>query len=166
MLEDKYNSSLLAIFKITVDLARRSPCVRRKFGCVIFNKDGEEFKIYSIGFNARDNPSCDEGCIREKNNLAPGENPEIGGEIHAERFALTALQNWNIEVGGDILIAGYSKAGELLTEFQSWPCYLCAQQLKSWGIRKVFVPKDEGSLLELDIDDIVSYYNRERNDDN
>jgi len=75
---------------ITFLVAKRSTCLRRAVGALIV----KDKRILSTGYNGAptDIKHCIEtGCIREKLNVASGENHELCRGIHAEQNAIRTV---------------------------------------------------------------------------
>jgi len=115
--------------QITRDVRQRSTCLRRPVGAVLVH----DKHILSTGYNGAPSglPHCDVvGCIRDKNNVAPGERHELCRGLHAEMNAIIQAAYHGTAVRGATL---YST---------THPCSLCAKMLINVGISKVVVESD------------------------
>ena len=110
--------------QIAQDVAKRSTCIRHKYGAVIVNKKHE---IVATGYNGviRGAPHCDEiGCIKDKLNIKSGSGHDICPAVHAEQNVL--------------LQAGKQSRGATLY-INAFPCKICSRLMVNAGIKKVVV---------------------------
>lgn len=137
-----------------LDLAKISPCIRRKYGAIIVSRD----QILSMGSNVRVAGCCnDTDCLRDKIKTPHGTLTEAGAEIHAEQAALIILSVFRSDTS--IYIAGLDKESNPLNGFDNAPCYVCARMIKFAGIKTVFLPVDQ-KWEEFDIDSIMKTWER------
>lgn len=138
--------------KVTREIASESPCVRRKYGCLIENQGN-----IVVAANLRVSKCCNRMCVRDFWSFNNGQSPEMGAEIHAEQAALI---KWSFPVDRhtSILIQGYdSKTGDLLVGKDLYPCHVCALMIKYAGFRAVNVTDTSGKIYSVDIDEIIEY---------
>lgn len=119
-------------------VAKRSTCLRRKYGAVIV-KDNQ---IISTGYNgsAVGEPNCcDTGiCIRKQLGIEHGERYELCISVHAETNAI--MQAGKQANDATIYLAGFEEDG---TEIENpEPCMMCARNIKNAKIKNVFTRKD------------------------
>jgi len=110
--------------KIAEDVAKRSTCIRHKYGAVIVN---DKHEIIATGYNGviRGAPHCDEiGCIKDKLNIKSGRGHEICPAVHAEQNAL--------------IQAGKNSRGATMY-VNAFPCKICARLIVNSGIKKVVI---------------------------
>ena len=112
-------------FKITIEVASRSTCMRRQTGAVVIR----DKRILATGYNGA--PSglahCGEvGCLREIKNIASGERHELCRGLHAEQNAIIQAARHGIDI---------SKSSIYCTHH---PCVLCAKMLINAGIVTIF----------------------------
>lgn len=110
--------------KITIDVAKRSTCLRRNVGAILV-KDN---RIISSGYNGAPNKlkHCLElGCLRDELNIESGTHLEICRGLHAEQNALMEAARFGIETDGAICYVTHH------------PCIICAKLLINAGIVKI-----------------------------
>ncbi len=121
-------------------IAKRSTCIRRNYGAVIV-KDNI---IVSTGYNgaARGEDNCIDikQCVREEQNIPPGERYELCVAVHAEQNAIIAGDPVKMQ-NGTIYVAGYNSNGELTS---SEPCLLCRRMIKNAMIKRVVYLDEKG----------------------
>jgi dCMP deaminase len=126
-------------------VAKRSTCLRRKYGAVIV-KDNI---IVSTGYNgaARAEPNCiDTGeCVREKYNVPKGERYELCVAVHAEQNAIIAGDPVKMQ-GATIYISGCARNGEPAS---GEPCLLCRRMIKNAMIKRVVFLDAEGKKRNI-----------------
>jgi len=116
-------------FNIAREVAKRSPCLRRKFGAIIVRDD----VILSTGYNgpARGEPHC-EKCIRDELGKKHKDEYEICPAVHAEENAIiNAARNGICINDGTLYLVGLEKDG---TVIRTHPCYRCTRALNNAGI--------------------------------
>jgi deoxycytidylate deaminase len=138
---------------LALEEAKKSPCVRRKYGAIFF-KDN----INVLAHNKRVSRCCDGICIRDVMSITHGHNTDVGAEIHAEQALLI---NSNYVAGYWFLIAGYGKNGQPLYGLENWPCYSCARMIKEAGITRVWVPEVNDTFTSYLIDGILEDYEQQ-----
>ncbi len=106
--------------------ATRSTCLRRKVGAVLVRDN----QIVSTGYNGtpKNIRHCGEqGCLRQQQQVPPGEKHELCRGVHAE-------QNVIIQAG----INGGSTHGATLY-CTNQPCSICARMIINAEIRTVYI---------------------------
>ena len=109
---------------ITFLVAKRSTCLRRAVGALIV----KDKRILSTGYNGAptDIKHCIEtGCIREKLNVASGENHERCRGIHAEQNAIIQAAYHGASIKNATLFC------------TNLPCSICAKMIINAGIKKI-----------------------------
>ena len=123
---DKQNYYL----SIAEAVAKRSTCLRRKYGAIIVNND----EIVSSGYNGapRGEKNCSDCgyCRREQLNVPKGERYELCRSVHAEQNAIISAARREM-IGGTIYIVGLEKDG---TYANPAPCTICRRLIVNAGI--------------------------------
>ncbi|SRR5260221_10334465 len=159
--------SLIAAKRYAEIEAQESPCVRRKYGAILFNNyidydyvidEGQSLVSCISAHNNRVSRCCDHGCIRDLMSIQHGHNTDLGAEVHAEQSLLvkTRGSDWQ-----HFLIVGFDSKGKPFYDKQCWPCYSCARIVKEAKIKGVWIPlKNEGFKFYL-MDEILEEYESE-----
>jgi deoxycytidylate deaminase len=155
-------------FKIALEEASKSPCLRRKYGAMLiydwYGDVGEgvdEWNPWHLAFNAGVTNQCAGGiCIRNRIPSRHGQNAERGAEIHAEQAILIKagiyrLHSYLILVGID------SKTGQELMGNDCLPCHVCAVMLKWAGYRFVYYKNTDGAISPISISSIIEFREKE-----
>lgn len=111
--------------EITFLVAKRSTCLRRVVGALIV----KDKRILTTGYNGAPTgiKHCVEiGCLREKLNVASGENHELCRGIHAEQNAIIQAALHGVSI---------KNAGLFCTNL---PCSICAKMIINAGINKIY----------------------------
>ncbi len=129
---------------IAKEVSRRSTCLRRRFGAVILRDD----QIISTGYVGapRGAPNCTAlgRCLREENNVPPGERYELCRSVHAEMNAIINAARAGVSVlGGTLYLYGENVGDDSVAEAK--PCKMCKRMIINAGIRKVIVQSPEGA---------------------
>ena len=114
--------------KITLIVAERSTCLRRKVGAIIV----KDKKIVSTGYNGAPKglDHCLEiGCLREKMGIPSGERHELCRGAHAEQNAIIQAA-----------ASGTSMEGATMYCTDS-PCSTCTKMIINAGIRRLVLGK-------------------------
>lgn len=146
-------SKLIVARDIALIEAKKSPCVRRKYGAILFSTDG-----YVAAHNNRVSRCCDGICIRDVMNIGHGHNTDIGAEIHAEQSLLVKYKKQEKD---RLLIAGYGRDGNPLYGLDCWPCYSCTRIIKEARITRVWVPLQNDQFANYEINAILEHYETE-----
>jgi dCMP deaminase len=109
---------------ITVMVANRSTCLRRKVGAILV----KDKRILATGYNGA--PSglrhCEEvGCLRETTSVPSGERHELCRGLHAEQNAIIQAAYHGFSIKGATLYC------------TNKPCVICSKMLINAGIRKI-----------------------------
>lgn len=136
-------------------VARRATCLRRLFGAVIVNND----QIISTGYAGapRKMRNCiDIGrCLRQENEVPPGERYELCRAVHAEMNAIIHASRLDM-VGGDLYLVGISvQDGSYVKSAE--PCRLCKRMIINSGISRVFVKRGTSpdDTMEFNVEDWI-----------
>ena len=109
---------------ITYLVAKRSTCLRRAVGAIVV----KDKRVLSTGYNGAPTgiKHCLEtGCLREKLNIASGENHELCRGIHAEQNAIIQAAYHGVSIKGASLFC------------TNLPCSICAKMIINAGIRRI-----------------------------
>ncbi len=109
---------------ITVRVAQRATCLRRKVGAVLV----KEKKILTTGYNGA--PAglahCEQaGCLRDQMGVPRGERHELCRGTHAEQNAIIQAASYGISIRGATLYSTH------------FPCVLCTKMLINAGVERV-----------------------------
>lgn len=117
---------------IAEEVARRSTCLRRRYGAVIVNHD----EIISTGYNGapRGEPNCIDRqfCKREQMNVPKGERYELCVSVHAEANAIISAARRDM-IGGTIYITGLETDESYANPA---PCIMCRRLIVNAGITR------------------------------
>jgi dCMP deaminase len=121
---------------IAKEVAKRSTCLRKRYGAVIVNRD----QIISTGYAGapRGAKNClDIGhCPREKAGVPSGERYELCRSVHAEMNAIIHAARGEM-AGGVIYLVGLAPdSDEYLTGAE--PCRLCKRVIINAGLKYAF----------------------------
>ena len=117
------------------DVAKRSTCLRRKYGAVIVKDD----RIISTGYNGaprgRDN-CCDLGmCLRQEMNIPSGERYELCRSVHAEANAIIH-GTYTDMIGSTLYLSGIDASSDAPLSV-SEPCAMCKRMIINAQIEKI-----------------------------
>jgi dCMP deaminase len=115
--------------RIAVDVGERSTCLRRGVGAILVR----DKRILTTGYNGppRGLAHCEEtGCLREQENVPPGERHELCRGIHAEMNALLQGAIHGVNVHDATLYC------------TSHPCVLCVKMLINCGVTRIVICGD------------------------
>lgn len=123
---------------ISLMVATRSTCLRRKVGAVLVMEN----RVLATGYNG--SPTglrhCDEtGCIRERQGILSGRDLHLCRGSHAEANLITQCAKFGIRAEGSTLYINTS------------PCSLCMKLLINVGVKRIFYRElyDDPLALEL-----------------
>jgi dCMP deaminase len=105
-------------------IAKRSTCLRRKVGAILV----KEKHILSTGYNGAPKglKHCSEtGCLREDQNIPPGERHELCRGLHAEQNAIIQAAVFGVSIKGSVLYCTYT------------PCVVCVKMLINAGVTEI-----------------------------
>ena len=118
---------------IAASIAKRSTCLRRRYGAVIVNND----EIIATGYNGSprgEKNCCDTGeCWREAHHIPHGEQYEKCVSVHAEMNAIISAARKDM-VGGTLYLMGFDDSNPI---FHAVPCTICRRLIKNAGIKRV-----------------------------
>ena len=118
---------------IAASVAKRSTCLRRRYGAVIVNND----EIIATGYNGSprgEKNCCDTGeCGREAHHIPHGEQYEKCVSVHAEMNAIISAARKDM-VGGTLYLMGFDDSNPI---FHAVPCTICRRLIKNAGIKRV-----------------------------
>ena len=128
-------------------VAKRSTCLRRKYGSIIVKND----EIIATGYNGapRGEPNClDLGfCERERLNIPKGTRYELCRSVHGEANAIISAARRDM-IDATLYIVGLESDG---TYANPEPCMMCRRFIVNAGItRCVGMYKDKGPK-EIDL---------------
>lgn len=123
---------------ISLMVASRSTCLRRKVGAVLVLEN----RILATGYNG--SPTglrhCDEaGCIREVQGVISGRDLHLCRGSHAEANLITQCAKFGIRADGSTLYINTS------------PCSLCMKLLINVGVKRIFYRELYNDDLALEI---------------
>ncbi len=143
---DKINSYL----DIAENVAKRSTCLRRKYGAVIVKND----EIIATGYNGAprgDKNCCEIGeCHREKLGVPKGERYELCVAVHAEQNAVISASRQEM-IGSTLYITGLEADGKYANPK---PCLICGRIIKNSGIEKVIGRNIDGEIIEYVVSEL------------
>ena len=117
---------------IAASVAKRSTCLRRRYGAVIVNND----EIIATGYNGSprgEKNCCDTGeCWREAHHIPHGEQYEKCVSVHAEMNAIISAARKDM-VDGTLYLAGF----EGIEPINAISCTICRRLIKNAGIKRV-----------------------------
>lgn len=134
-------------------VAKRSTCLRRKFGAIVTKDD----VVVSSGYNGstRGVINCSEiGCLKDEVNASEYSEYEFCIAVHAEEnVVINAARNGSSTLGGTLYVYGeYTKDGSIT---ESIPCERCRRVIINAGIRSVITKKSDGSIKRKNVSDWV-----------
>lgn len=128
---------------IAREVAARSTCLKRNYGCVIVKND----EIIATGYNGSargEDNCCDiyETCPRVNvvhNSGNYGDCPAV----HAEQNAMLSASRKDM-IGATLYLAGkeYIAPGETKDIAECTPCPICDRMIRNAGITKIIGPQD------------------------
>lgn len=146
MRKDKINYYL----DISKEVANRSTCLRRKYGCIVVNND----EIIATGYNGapRGRKNCCElgYCYRDKMNVPRGERYELCRSVHAEQNAIISAARKDL-IGATLFITGINTKDDSI-EPHSTSCMMCKRVVINSGIKEVIVrePNNEYTIYKVE----------------
>lgn len=123
---------------IARQIAKRSTCLRRRFGAVIVKNDA----IIASGYAGapRGSPNCIDlkKCLREDLKIPSGQRYELCRGIHAEANAIVNAARTGASVlKGTLYLFGENRDGSIA---EPKPCRMCRRMIINAGIEEVVVP--------------------------
>jgi dCMP deaminase len=135
---------------IALSVAKRSTCLRRKFGAVIV-KDNT---IVGTGYNgnARGVVNCSEiGCIKNIMQSPQGKAYDYCPAVHAEENAIIN-SNRADRISATLYLAGITP-DEKYT--MALPCQRCQRKIINSQIKQVILLKDDGKPMTINVQEYV-----------
>lgn len=127
----------LYYLNIAKEVAKRSTCMRRRFGAVIVNQD----QIISTGYagSPRKTKNCIEIglCLRTELKLEHGHNYELCRSVHAEQNAIIHASRLDM-IGGSLYLVSIKTDNDEVPEYRL-PCMLCKRMIINAGLEEVVV---------------------------
>lgn len=125
---------------IAASVAKRSTCLRRRYGAVLVNND----EIIATGYNGAprgEDNCCDRGvCERQKRNIPQGERYELCRSVHAEQNAIISAARKDM-IGATLYLTGIDMEGNRIV---ANPCDMCKRFIRNAGIKEV-IGSDPGN---------------------
>lgn len=111
--------------QISLMVAQRSTCIRRKVGAVIVRNK----RMLTTGYNGA--PSgvshcLDVGCLRDQLGIPSGQRHELCRGLHAEQNAIIQAATHGVSIEGADLYC------------TNQPCIICTKMIINAGIRRVY----------------------------
>lgn len=162
---------------IATEVARRSTCLRVKFGAILVSSDGI---ILATGYNgpARGSINCEDvgWCLKDKLKAKTG-NYDDCNAVHAEENCIANAARSGVSIKGAILyysavqqlgkiyrIEHGRQISEIRDRINHWflygSCARCRRLLINAGISKVVSPKKDWLLKDLIQLDRTWFYNK------
>jgi dCMP deaminase len=136
--------------EIALAVAKRSTCLRRKFGAVIV-KDNT---IIGTGYNgnARGVINCSEiGCIKNIMQTPHGVAYDYCPAVHAEENAIIN-SNRADRINATLYIAGIDPDGKYT---MALPCQRCQRKIINSQIKQVILLRDDGKPMTIDVEEYI-----------
>ena len=142
---------------LALDVAKRSTCIRRKYGAVIVKDD----RIISTGYNGaprgRKN-CCDCGmCLREELKVPQGQRYELCRSVHAEANAIIHA-TYSDMVGSTLYLYGCDAVSDAPLP-TSHPCSMCKRMIINAQIKHVV--SYNGALGQVEVTDVSDWINED-----
>ena len=137
---------------LALDVAKRSTCLRRKYGAIIVKDD----RIVSTGYNGaprgREN-CCDRGvCLREELKVPSGQRYELCRSVHAEANAIIHATYADM-IGATLYLAGCDAMSNVPLPI-SEPCSMCKRMIINAQIERVVSwNNNKGIISEIMVKD-------------
>jgi dCMP deaminase len=139
---------------IAKEVAKRSTCLRRRYGAVIVNHD----QIISTGYAGapRGSKNCiDVGhCPREKAGVPSGERYELCRSVHAEMNAVIHAARTDM-ADGTVYLVGLAPDSDTYLE-DSEPCRLCKRVIINAGLKYVHAQQGENDIKKFVVETWIS----------
>lgn len=138
---------------IAQSVARRSTCLRRKFGSIIVNHDEIIATGYAGAPRGRKNCSDIGDCTRDRLGIPRGERYEMCRSVHAEANAIISAARRDM-IGATLYIACIDPETEELVSGTN-SCAMCKRQIINAGIAKVVVRDTVDSYRAILVEDWI-----------
>lgn len=140
--------------EIAKSVARRSPCIRRKFGAIVVKEDA----VVSTGYNgpARGVINCNQaGCLKDELDIPSYEGYDYCPAVHAEENAIiNAARHGASVLGGTLYLSGLDPESE--EPIAGKPCDRCKRTIINAGIEKVVTKNADETVIKDDVSSWVS----------
>lgn len=125
-------------------VAKLSPCIRRKYGVVI----AQGPIVWVSAYNERVGRCCDGNiCVRDTNQQVQNRGIEVGAELHAEAVALL---KWGKKTPNtQFYLAGFDAQGNKL--LNAVPCHYCAMMMAFCGYDYYIVRDEHDALVHRNV---------------
>ena len=134
-------------------VAKRSTCLRMKYGAIIVKEDS----IVSTGYNGaprgRANCSSTGICTRASLNIPHGHRYELCRSVHAEANAIIAASREEM-IGATLYLVGLSGQDESLVSGCD-SCMMCKRFVINSGIKTVVIRDTESTYRTVEVKDWV-----------
>lgn len=149
---NKRLSRPLYFLNIALTVAKRSTCLRRRYGAILVSPDDHIISTGYAGSPAGVANCCDVGeCQRELLNVPPGERYELCMSVHAEQNAI--IQAGPKARGATLYLMGFNvDTGELST---NGPCLLCLKMMQNAGVESVMMYYEETLYRKYSLDELL-----------
>lgn len=135
-------------------VAKRSTCLRMKYGAIIVKDDS----IVSTGYNGapRGRVNCSDmgSCMRESLNIPHGQRYELCRSVHAEQNAIIAASREEM-IGATLYLVGLSARDESLVPGCD-SCMMCKRFVINSGISRVVIRDTEEEYRVVDVKDWIT----------
>lgn len=124
--------------QITLLVAERSTCLRRKVGAILV----KDKRILTTGYNGAPiglRHCAEVGCLREKLNVPSGERHELCRGLHAEQNAIIQAAVAGVSIKDSVLYC------------TNFPCVVCAKMLINAGVKEVYYLSDYSDPLSEEL---------------
>jgi dCMP deaminase len=138
---------------IAREVAKRSTCLRRKFGTIIVCED----VIVATGYVGapRKTKDCLErnSCLRDELKIPHGQRYELCRSVHSEQNAIiNAARSGAKILNGDLFLYGMTVEDKPTDAF---PCFICKKMIINSGIKNVICSAKDGSYKSFRVEDWV-----------
>ncbi|MDR3588321.1 MAG: cytidine/deoxycytidylate deaminase family protein [Negativicutes bacterium] len=123
---------------ITLVVASRSTCLRRKVGAVVVKGK----RLLTSGYNGAPQglPHCGEvGCLREARGIPSGERHELCRGTHAEQNAIVQAALYGVAIDGATLYCTHQ------------PCSGCTKMIINAGIKRIIYQEAYPDELAMEL---------------
>ncbi len=135
-------------------VAKRSTCLRLKYGAIIVKDDS----IVSTGYNGapRGRVNCSDigRCTRAEMNIPHGQRYELCRSVHAEQNAIIAASREEM-IGATLYLVGLSASDESLVSGCD-SCMMCKRFVINSGISTVVIRDTKTEYRVVDVKDWIT----------
>jgi len=142
--------------EIALETAKKSPCMRRKYGAVIASLSNDIFYTAAANYGVS---TCCQGniCARDRFEIPHGQRVEVGGEIHAEQSAFIRWTGYDQRDTRWIFTLAGWKDGKELYGKDCYPCHICALMIKHAGFRHIYIKDENREITPVAINTVIEY---------